>query len=469
MAVELTSAKKEEETIRPEGYVPIASLPLRVPDRISKLTQEWLTDALRLKGKLKPEGKVTSMEVKPIGEGLGMMADMALIHLELEGATDGAPTRMVAKFAPHKAKMPSFMVKFQLRNEAHFYNDFSVKAGGLSRPECYLAAERKRSKPTFIMLLEMVDNATAYTRIGGCDHAEHLHQAVAALGGLHSRWWGHKKRTAPLAWAMHPHAGLGRIFFSRTWFAYSLRKAVPAMKLWDPELFAPLIGMADLLKRGIAPMIKQCTSPPFTLVHGDAHLDNIFFAERFDGGCAFIDHANMMLMKPLLDVAFFLGTNLHPDVRRAHEDSLLRHYHAALLAGGVDGVRYPFETCWRDYRWAMLQCFFGYGCFVVQDYAKQKRTRTGVYAADEGTVSKGDRNLLKVYQGDSPSNPGFNGRLVAAIVDLKCDELIRDALGLTPTPKLVSPPSTPTSPAKAAAAEAPPVEEAPPVAAAPQL
>ena len=75
------------------------------------------------------------------------------------------------------------------------------------------------------------------------------------------------KRTAPLQWAMHPHAGLGRIFFSRRWFAYSLKNAVPAMKLWDYELFAPLIGMADLLKRGIAPMIKQCTSPPFTLVH----------------------------------------------------------------------------------------------------------------------------------------------------------------------------------------------------------
>ena len=167
MAVELNSYKQQLSpsakptagvSIRPEGYIPIAALPLPVPDRISKLTQEWLTDALRLKGKLKPDGKVTSMEVKPIGEGLGMMADMALIHLELEGAAVGAPTKMVAKFAPQKAKLPSFMVKFQLRNESHFYNDFSVKAGGLSRPECYLAAERRRLrlKPTFIMLLEMV-------------------------------------------------------------------------------------------------------------------------------------------------------------------------------------------------------------------------------------------------------------------------------------------------------------------------
>ena len=45
-----------------------------------------------------------------------------------------------------------------------------------------------------------------------------------------------------------------------------------------------------------------------------------------------------------------------------------------------------------------------------------------------GAISKGDSNLLKVYMGDAPDNPGFNGRLVTALVDLKCDELLRDAL-----------------------------------------
>lgn len=58
-----------------------------------------------------------------------------------------------------------------------------------------------------------------------------------------------------------------------------------------------------------------------------------------------------------------------------------------------------------------------------------------------GAISKGDSNLLKVYMGDAPDNPGFNGRLVAAIVDLKCDELIRDALGLPAPAKQETPPA----------------------------
>ena len=392
----------KDDGLRPAGFIPIDANRWRtgeqkIPSRIENLNKEWLTVALRIKGHLKADGRVTSVEVRPIGEGLGMMADMALLHLTLEGALPGAPHRMVAKFAPQKQdKLPKFIVKFQLRNEAHFYNDFTVAGGGLPRPACYLAAERRRAKPTFLMLLEIVDDAVTYTRIGGCDVAEHLERAVGALGGLHARWWDHPRK-APLQWALHPHQGLGRFLFSRQYFAYSLSRALRAMRVWEPETFAPLLAWSELLTRAAPLVVKQCTTPPFTLVHGDAHLDNIFFADRFPSGCAFIDHANMMLAKPLLDVAFFLGTcrrlqaaiprcnptrvrgcnlgcnptrslcdgagtNLHPDVRRAQEVALLRRYHATLVAGGVEG--YSWEACWTDYRWAMLQCLFGYAWCV---------------------------------------------------------------------------------------------------------
>ena len=46
-----------------EGFVPIAALPFKVPSRIDKLTREWMTDVLRFKGFLRPEGRVTDMEV----------------------------------------------------------------------------------------------------------------------------------------------------------------------------------------------------------------------------------------------------------------------------------------------------------------------------------------------------------------------------------------------------------------------
>ena len=505
----------KDDGLRPAGFIPIDANRWRtgeqkVPSRIENLNKEWLTVALRIKGHLKADGRVTSVEVRPIGEGLGMMADMALLHLTLEGALPGAPHRMVAKFAPQKQdKLPKFIVKFQLRNEAHFYNDFTVAGGGLPRPACYLAAERRRAKPTFLMLLEIVDDAVTYTRIGGCDVAEHLERAVGAVGGLHARWWDHPRK-APLQWALHPHQGLGRVLFSRQYFAFSLSRALRAMRVWEPETFAPLLAWSELLTRAAPLVVKQCTTPPFTLVHGDAHLDNIFFADRFPSGCAFIDHANMMLAKPLLDVAFFLGTccrpqaaTLQPHARprlqprlQPHAPPVCSNRHESpprcaprargrappplprhprrrrgggLLLGGVlDGLPLgdapvplrlrlvralpspatcrpapprPIATCTqhtppslgspaRLARWRALTRRLRSipGSFVVQDYAKQKSNRTGVFAADQASVSKAERNLARVYSGDGPSSPGFNGRLVTALVDLKCDELLRDAL-----------------------------------------
>jgi hypothetical protein len=57
------------------------------------------------------------------------------------------------------------------------------------------------------------------------------------------------------------------------------------------------------------------------------------------------------------DVGYFLSQNLATDVRRAHEDDLLRTYHDALVAGGVTG--YPFDRFRADYRYGAL-----YGWFI---------------------------------------------------------------------------------------------------------
>jgi len=56
---------------------------------------------------------------------------------------------------------------------------------------------------------------------------------------------------------------------------------------------------------------------------------------------------------PLRDVAYFLGTSVTTDRRRAHEQALVADYHAALVAHGVTG--YDADRCWRDYRLGQLQ------------------------------------------------------------------------------------------------------------------
>ena len=54
--------------------------------------------------------------------------------------------------------------------------------------------------------------------------------------------------------------------------------------------------------------------PPQTLVHGDTHLENIFFGEQFEGGTMFIDFGLTALGHPLSDISELLGTGMRPKV-----------------------------------------------------------------------------------------------------------------------------------------------------------
>src|SRR5829696_8666214 len=89
--------------------------------------------------------------------------------------------------------------------------------------------------------------------------------------------------------------------------------------------------------------------PPLGLVHGDYRLDNMLF---HDGTCTVVDWQTLGFGPAMRDAAYFLGSALPVDERRAHEESLVRAYHDELLAHGVAG--FDWEQCWEEYR---RQCF----------------------------------------------------------------------------------------------------------------
>ncbi len=53
-----------------------------------------------------------------------------------------------------------------------------------------------------------------------------------------------------------------------------------------------------------------------------------------------------------MDVTYFLAGNLTPQVRRKHQDDLVRAYYDALVEAGVEG--YDYESCAEEYHRAAL-------------------------------------------------------------------------------------------------------------------
>ena len=66
-----------------------------------------------------------------------------------------------------------------------------------------------------------------------------------------------------------------------------------------------------------------------------------------------VDWQTLTIGSPTRDLAYFLGTSLATDDRRAAERGLVARYHASLSARGVTG--YDAEQCLDDYRLDQLQ------------------------------------------------------------------------------------------------------------------
>ena len=436
-----------------------AKHPFVVPRRASELTPEWLTAALHWKRLLPESARVVSVSHKPIGDGV--MGDISAVDITYSTSTTGAPTRLVAKFSPTgKAPLPGFIVRAIFKAESSFYNNFSVANGGVPRPECYLALyDKRRRTPSFCLLLQDMQPATMYVRVvpkeRACGLADKpaLMAFMGAIAKLHASWWEHPKvftrrsnrsvpellspplqilslsllttrassrlsQAPPLDWVTHPSSDLCGLVLRA--FMRTAKLGLPALVKLFPQTYAPIASWLPALRRRHRFIVSECLRPPLTLTHGDAHIENAFFSDAGsskDGGvdAAIIDFGNMMFSPGTSDIAFFMVHSLDVDVRRAVEMDLLAHYHASLVANGVDPLRYTYERCLHDYRFNTWRALLSV-CAMAPALLKDFRGKRGVFAP-EARMTEEERKTRATYE-------ALNTRCVAALQDHKWLELL---------------------------------------------
>jgi Ser/Thr protein kinase RdoA (MazF antagonist) len=115
-------------------------------------------------------------------------------------------------------------------------------------------------------------------------------------------------------------------------------------------------------------LLARLAAAPATIIHGDYRLDNLFFDAA--GAVAVIDWQFVSRCRGIYDVAYFIGLDLEPAARRAHEQALLAQYVATLAAHGVAG--YSLETARVDYRRALLLAF---AVFLIGAAGEQPNAR----------------------------------------------------------------------------------------------
>lgn len=313
---------------------------ISIPSSHDDITAEWLTEMLRSPG---AEVTVESFTRRPMGAGVGMMADLELIDL-VYSRGDGPATIVVKLKASNEANRAVALAFDIYRREVLFYRDIAAQtSAGTPR---VLAAEVDGAED-FVLALEDLSSYRLGDQIDGCDRAD-AEAAVVTLAKLHAPFWGDVER---------PELDFVPYETPST-HGQALRDGSQAG--WDPMVATfgdavPdfMLAVKDRFLDAVPALQEWLVTAPSTIVHGDFRMDNLFFAQSSDQHeMMVIDWQGCLRSKGVRDVAYLLSQSMPTDARREHERALVELWRQTLVDNGV--TDYSADQAWEDYRRAVL-------------------------------------------------------------------------------------------------------------------
>ncbi len=308
----------------------------RVPRAIDEVTAGWLSEAMRADHASSKHLTVNAIRVEQIAQDTGFSSLLYRVHLTGE---PGVPSTVIVKLPAQSEARGAMDMLGGYRRELSFYQYVAGRAP-ISTPHVYAAGIDAESGD-FVLVLE---------DLRGWDNADHLaglsmHRArlcIEQLAGMHAWSVTTADATALDAFPsldspivrelLHPAFELG-------WRVYRDRSAVavPTAVARYAERFVELAPKA-LAALTVRPM----------LLHGDIRADNMFF----DGdSLKTVDFQFASRGAGATDVAYLISQGLPTEVRRGHDEQLVREYLAWLVNNGV--TDYSFDEAWRHYRFAV--------------------------------------------------------------------------------------------------------------------
>jgi hypothetical protein len=298
------------------------------------VTSQWMMDALAQRGL---DTEIAGLRMETVGTG--QLGETRRYHIDYKGsAPPGAPASVVGKFSSLNdvARETGQSMGFY-RAEVMFYRELADRAG-IRTPLVYVA-ELDPGTNDFVLLFEDLAPAQQGDQMRGCTLDE-ARAALSEAARLHAAFWNDRSLLSQ-DWCYVPEGAQG--FYTTELIERS----------WD--------HVGRHYDGWLSPEVKQVCAKyvrnhawwnrprdfPKCFSHNDFRPDNMLFGgpgERV----AVVDWQTSNFLGTGMDVAYFLGGAFPREVRRQHEQSLLRGYHEQLLALGV--ADYSFEHLMNDYR-----------------------------------------------------------------------------------------------------------------------
>ena len=314
---------------------------MALPEFPQGFTPEFLTESLR--GNFLPEGTIiTHASRSPLGEGTGMMADIAMLELTYEGNSEGLPKCIIAKYASENPTNRQVAMLYNLyERETRFSNELDPLTEARC-PEFYFTG---LDEENFVILMEdMTDYEVGNQAKGATLNQTEL--AIDELAKLHASFW---EKVDHLEWV----PGI-----ADSYHADNMNNL--ANSGWDTMVatfgdFIPehIRAQRDRFLAAIPALQAERMSAPITLCHGDFRMENLLYGVQPEHHpVSVIDWQGPLKGRGMFDVALFLGQSTQVAVRQSHERQILERYLDGLVSRGVSGL--TFDDLWKDYRNCML-------------------------------------------------------------------------------------------------------------------
>jgi Ecdysteroid kinase-like family len=285
----------------------------RVIERPDDLTASWLAEKIGAGA----AGGVADFAAERIGTG--QMSECYRVVLTYSDAAAGGPRSLVLKVAATDPVSRQTGLALGLyEREVRFYREIAPRLDGPIAP-CYHAAV-DTATGVFDLLLGDAGPAVGGDEIAGAT-TEQARLAVTELGRLHGPLLG-DTALAEAPW-LNRETPLNQAMIAPLYAGFIDRygdQIAPDHRMVCERLVAAFDGYLA----GEAGRIQG-------LVHGDYRLDNMLFGTaEADRALTVVDWQTVSWGPALIDLAYFLGTALQTQDRRAQYDALLRAYHEAL-------------------------------------------------------------------------------------------------------------------------------------------
>lgn len=299
-----------------------------LPADSTGLTPTWLTTALSARH---PGVRVAAVEVLDATERTNHHLRLGLTY----GVQAGAPDTLFCKLPPrdpeHRARIGAGGMGAR---EVHFYNEVAPSLS-MRVPACSFAAAG--ADGSFLMLLEDLATRGAAISDGSWAVPGRLaSKALAELAELHVRYEDASRLASVAKWATSKR-GKTPDFVIQT-LRYVIEHCRDQLNDAYLAIAALYIDHGDAIE-------SAWEAGPQTLIHGDAHIGNLFIDGERVG---FLDWGMAKIGTPMRDVSFFLTMGIESGDRRRDERALIQHYLDARRALG--GSPIAFEDAWLSHR-----------------------------------------------------------------------------------------------------------------------